>query len=62
MKHLRIVSKNMIPNYWCKSCSKASNILIKTEGKSFCDECVPEKIKDKLVSVNQCREEIYCLK
>lgn len=58
MNYLRIVSKNVIPNWWCKNCSKASRHLIKAEGKSFCDLCVPEKIKDKLVNVNQCREDI----
>jgi hypothetical protein len=58
VKALRIVS-NTIPNqYFCKNCSKAHNALIKINNQSFCDECVPEQFKDKLVTVNQNREEI----
>lgn len=58
MKALRIVSKNRVHNYWCSNCVKASNVLVKVNDSSFCDECVPEQFKDKLVTVNQNREEI----
>lgn len=58
MKALRIVSKNKISNWWCKSCSRSMNALIRVDNSSFCDECVPEQFKDKLVTVNQNREDI----
>lgn len=58
MKYLRIVSNNVIKNYWCKNCKHSHNALTKVNNKAFCDECVPEQYKDKLVNVNQNREEI----
>lgn len=58
MKALRIISKNVIKQFFCKNCSKAHNSLIKADDNSFCEECVPEQFKDKLVTVNQNREKI----
>ena len=59
MKALRIVSKNVIKQFFCKGCNRASNVLIKINNTdSFCDECVPEQFKDILVTVDQNREEI----
>ena len=58
MKALRIVGGNAIKNWWCKSCKRASEVIIKVGNQSFCDECIPEQFKDKLVTVNQNREEI----
>ena len=56
MKALRIVSQNVTPNWWCKNCKHGSRVVIKAEGSSFCDECVPEQFKDKLITVDQNRE------
>jgi|GEM_PF-6978579 len=58
MRALRIVSKNVIKQFFCKNCSIAHNSLIKVDDDSFCDECVPEQFKDKLITVNQNREVI----
>lgn len=58
MKALRIVSKNRVPNYWCRECKHSMDTLIKVDGRSFCELCVPEQFKDKLVTVNQNRERI----
>lgn len=56
MKALRIISHNHIGNFWCRGCKKASNTVVKVGNKSYCDSCVPEQYKDKLVTVNQNRE------
>ena len=58
MKALRIVSKNkFIKQFWCKNCKRSHNELIKIgDDSSFCELCVPEQYKDKLITINQNRE------
>lgn len=56
MKYLRIVSKNVPNNFYCRRCKKSTTSIIKVIDESFCDSCVPEKYKNKLVNVNQNRE------
>lgn len=58
MKALRIVGGNVIKNWWCKECKRSHDGLIVIGNQKFCDLCVPEQFKDKLVTVNQNREEI----
>lgn len=56
MKALRIVSGNIVKNYWCKNCQRSHNLLIKVGENSFCEQCVPDQYKDKLITINQNRE------
>ena len=53
MKALRIISKNITPNFWCKNCRKTHNELYRVQGTSFCSECLPERYKDDVISVDQ---------
>ena len=56
MKALRIKSNNIIKQFWCKNCKRPHNLLTKVGDSSFCEQCVPEQYKDKLITINQNRE------
>lgn len=32
--------------FFCKNCKKATNIIYKVGGLTYCEDCVPEELKD----------------
>ena len=53
LDNVRIVGGTNIKQFYCKSCRCASHILIKIDGVSYCDDCVPKGYREKLINVNQ---------
>jgi len=51
----KIISDNKaVKTFRCKRCKISHNILYKINGKSYCEKCVPENIKKKAITANQC--------
>ncbi len=46
------------PAWYCPKCKIPHNLLYKDGRLSYCDNCVPEEIKDKAILINQNREVI----
>lgn len=59
MKNIKIISENKyINSFYCKNCKVAHNVLYKNNEESYCELCVPEKVKNKCKSINQSKEEV----
>lgn len=46
----KIISEHEI--FWCDKCKRKSFIVYKWNGESYCEECVPDKIKDSIQAFN----------
>lgn len=57
-KNVRIIGGTNIKQFYCRKCRKATNIIAKFEGKTYCDDCLPKEYREKLINVNQNGERI----
>ena len=59
MSCYKIVDRNkFIRSFWCRTCKHPTNVIYKDNRDTYCEKCVTKDVKERAVSVNQCREEI----
>lgn len=50
-----IDSNKFINSFYCKSCKRGTKEIYKVEGKTFCDNCVSDDVKNKCKKLDQNR-------